>query len=217
MATPKQIARRERIEEAAYAVLKESGYKAASLLAIARRASVSNETLYNWYGNKQALFRSLIEANAKEARELLEGALQRGSDPLDTLAALGPLLLSLVTGDNAVVLNRAAAGDISDTKTLGPTIAQFGRDTIAPLVRDLLQAASRCGHIDCDDPAAAADIYFRLLIGDLQVRRIIGAIDELPLPEIGRRASGALALFLRLYAPAGGARSLPSAHGEPSR
>lgn len=53
MATPKQIARRERIEETAYAVLKESGYKAASLLAIARRASVSNETLYNWYGNKQ--------------------------------------------------------------------------------------------------------------------------------------------------------------------
>ncbi|MGJ4950002.1 TetR/AcrR family transcriptional regulator [Bradyrhizobium sp. HKCCYLS20291] len=212
MATPKQIARRERIEEAAYAMLKESGYKAASLLAIAQRASVSNETLYNWYGNKQALFRSLIESNAKAAKELLESALRTGSDPLDTLAALGPILLSLVTGDKAIVLNRAAAGDISDTKTLGPAIAQFGRDTIAPLVRDLLQAASRSGLIVCDDPAAATDIYFRLLIGDLQVRRIIGAMDEPPPSEIERRASEAMALFLQLHAPAACGRSLPSAH-----
>lgn len=215
MATPKHIARRERIEEAAYVMLKEAGYKAASLLAIAQRASVSNETLYNWYGNKQALFRSLIEANAREARELLEGALQTGSDPLDTLAALGPILLSLVTGEKAIVLNRAAAGDISDTKTLGPAIAQFGRDTITPLLRDLLQAASRSGLIICDDPASAADIYFRLLIGDLQVRRVIGAMDELPPLEIERRAGEAIALFRQLHEPAGGVGSMPSAHGRP--
>lgn len=215
MATPKQIARRERIEEAAYAVLKESGYKAASLLAIARRASASNETLYNWYGNKQGLFQSLVEANAREAKDLLEAALQTGSDPLNTLAALGPILLSLVTGDKAVVLNRAAAGDISDTKTLGPAIAQFGRDTITPLVCDLLRVASRSGLIVCDDPVAAADIYFRLLIGDLQVRRVIGAIEEPPPSEIERRANEAMALFLQLHAPAGGERALSSIHGKP--
>lgn len=217
MATPKQIARRERIEEAAYAVLKESGYKAASLLAIAQRASVSNETLYNWYGNKQALFRSLIESNAREAKELLEDALQEGSDPLDTLAALGPILLALVTGDKAIVLNRAAAGDISDTKTLGPAIARFGRDTIAPLLRNLMQAASRSGLIVCDDPASAADIYFRLLIGDLQVRRIIGALDELPPSEIERRANQAAALFVQLHAPAISGRSLLFADRKPSK
>ncbi|NLS15491.1 TetR/AcrR family transcriptional regulator [Rhizobium sp. P40RR-XXII] len=217
MATPKQIARRERIEEAAYAVLKESGYKATSLLAIARRASVSNETLYNWYGNKQALFRSLIESNAREAKELLAAALQGKSDPLDTLAALGPILLSLVTGDKAIVLNRAAAGDVSDTRTLGPAIAQFGRDAIAPLLRDLLQAASRSGLIACGDPTEAADIYFRLLIGDLQVRRVICTLDELPRSEIERRASEAMALFLQLHAPADSERPLPSADRKPSR
>ncbi|QLF70041.1 TetR/AcrR family transcriptional regulator [Peteryoungia desertarenae] len=217
MATPKQIARRERIEESAYTVLKEVGYKAASLLVIAQRASVSNETLYKWYGNKQGLFRSLVEANARETKDLLEAALRANSDPVDTLVALGPILLSLVTGEKAIVLNRAAAGDISDTRTLGPAIAKFGRDTIAPLLRDLLEAASRSGVIACDDPASAADIYFRLLIGDLQVRRVIGAVDELPPSEIERRASQAVTLFLQLHAPAGGARSLPSAHTRPSQ
>lgn len=217
MATPKQIARRARIEEAAYAVLKESGYKAASLLAIAQRAAVSNETLYKWYGNKQGLFRSLIEANAREARELLESALQKGSDPLETLAALGGPLLSLVTGERAVVLNRAAAGDLGDTGTLGPAIARFGRDTIAPLLRDLLQTASRSGLIACDAPAGAAEIYFRLLIGDLQIRRVIGVLDELPPAEIERRASQATALFVQLHAPAKGKRALPSIRRKATR
>ncbi|TPL04460.1 TetR/AcrR family transcriptional regulator [Mesorhizobium sp. B2-4-10] len=200
MITPKQAARRERIEEAAYAVLRETGYKSASLLAIAKRASASNETLYNWYGNKQTLFRSLIEANAGEARKLLEDALHQARDPLETLNLLGPVLLTLVTGDKAVALNRAAAGDVNDTGTLGQSIAQFGRNTIMPLVGDLLRTASRAGLIACDDPAEAADIYISLLIGDLQVRRIVGVLEELPRAEIEQRSNRAFTLFLRLYA-----------------
>lgn len=204
MPTPKQIARRERIEETAYSVLKEVGYKASSLLTIAQRASASNETLYTWYGNKQALFRSLVEANARHARQLLEKALQEQKDPIEVLAALGPILLSLVTSEKSVVLNRAAAADVSDTKTLGPAIAQFGRDTIVPLLSDLLHSAQQAGRIVCDDPADAAEMYIRLLIGDLQVRRIIGVLDELSSDEIDRRASQAMALFLALYAPVDG-------------
>lgn len=211
MTTPKQVARRERIEEAAYAVLRETSYKSASLLAIAKRASASNETLYNWYGNKQVLFRSLIEANAGEARKLLEDALRQARDPLETLGLLGPVLLTLVTGDKAVALNRAAAGDVNDTGTLGQSIAQFGRNTIMPLVGDLLRTASQDGLIACDDPAEAADIYVRLLIGDLQVRRIVGVLEELPPPEIEQRSNRALTLFLRLYAPDKGSRSSPAA------
>lgn len=217
MVTEKQIERRQRIEDAAYAVLKESGYKSASLLVIAQRAAVSNETLYKWYGNKQALFRSLVEANAREAKLLLERTLHEGSDPLDALAALGPVLLSLVTSDKAIVLNRAAAGDFGDTKTLGPAIAQFGRDTIAPLVCDVLQMASLSGRIICDSPADAADIYLRLLIGDLQIRRVIGVLDELSPAEIERRAGDAMTLFLRLHAPANQTQSLSAPKERPSR
>ncbi|WP_350297473.1 TetR/AcrR family transcriptional regulator C-terminal domain-containing protein [Agrobacterium arsenijevicii] len=63
-----------------------------------------------------------------------------------------------------------------------------------PLARDLLQAASRSGLIICNDRAAAADVYFRLLIGDLQVHRVIGAMNELPPSETERRASEAVTL-----------------------
>ncbi|KXF77206.1 hypothetical protein ATN84_07270 [Paramesorhizobium deserti] len=199
--TPKQAARRARIEQAAYEVLSEVGYNSASLLTIAKRASASNETLYKWYGNKQTLFRSLVEANASKARSILEKALGEGSDPLEALAQLGPALLALVTGERAVILNRAAAGDVSDTGTLGKAIAKAGRDIIAPLLRKLLDGALQKGLIDCDDPADAAEIYFHLLIGDLQIRRVIGTIGELSQQEVERRSERAFNLFCKLYVP----------------
>lgn len=199
--TAKQADRRARIERAAYAVLAEVGYNSASLLTIAKSASASNETLYKWYGNKQGLFRALVKSNAREAEEMLKAALAAGSDPLDTLAALGPPLLTLVTGERAIMLNRAAAGDVSDTATLGQSIAEAGRETIRPLLVDLLSRAQTDGLIACDSPEQAAQTYFHLLIGDLQIRRVIGVRATLSDEEIEQRSRTAFALFERLYVP----------------
>lgn len=213
MATAKQQERRERIEEAAYAVLNEAGYKGASLLTIAKRASASNETLYRWYGSKPALFGALIEENARQSKRRLEEALRLGQDPIETLAALGPVLLAMVTGERAVALNRAAAGDAKDTGTLGPAIARLGRDMIAPLVASVIARAARAGRLACGDPAEAAELYFSLLIGDLQVRRVIGAIPPLTQDEIEARAQLALDRFRRLHEPG----PILSRNPEPSR
>ena len=198
--TPTQAKRRQRIEQAAYELLGEVGYNSASLLAIAKRASASNETLYKWYGNKQGLFRALVESNAREAEQMLETALAEESDPLDTLTALGPVLLTLVTGERAIMLNRAAAGDVSDTGTLGRSIAEAGRNTIRPLLCDLLDRAHKAGLIVCDEPIQATETYFQLLIGDLQIRRVIGVMAEPSKEEIDQRARNAFDLFLKLYA-----------------
>lgn len=200
MPTPAQIAKRKRIEEAAYAILRDTGYKGTSLLSVALRARVSNETLYKWYGNKQGLFRALILSNVDAAKSFLEDALSNGGDPLEKIGLLGPLLLSLVTSEKAIALNRAAAADASDTNTLGPAVRELGRETIAPLLTNLIEAAAAQGFLRCDDAATAAEIYFRLLIGDLQIRRVIG-VEREPSPlEIERRAAQAMTLFRQLYA-----------------
>lgn len=199
--TPKQAARRMRIEAAAYEVLSEAGYNSASLLSIAKRANASNETLYNWYGNKQGLFRTLVESNAREATELLRRAIEEDAEPVEALEALGPVLLALVTGERAIMLNRAAAGDVSDTGTLGQSIAAAGRDTIAPLVRNLLRRAQESNQIECNDIGQAADTYFALLIGDLQIRRAIGVLPPLTQAEIADRAERAFKQFVKLFSP----------------
>ncbi|MBO6638680.1 MAG: TetR/AcrR family transcriptional regulator [Roseitalea sp.] len=194
--------RRTAIEDAAFALLIEKGYKATSMLEVARRAGASNETLYKWYGNKQGLFAALVEANARTVAELLRARLgSADADPLETLVAVGPLLLDLVTGERAIALNRAAVGDVHDTATLGKALAASGRETVVPLLADLLGRARDTGSLAFDAPRPVAETYVALLIGDVQIRRATGAIGPLTDDEIRARSERAVSLLCRLYAP----------------
>lgn len=197
----RQDVRRVAIEDAAYEVLLEDGYKAASVLAIAKRAKASNETLYRWYGNKQGLFAALVQRNAEAARAFLDGALGEDRSALAVLETLGPVLLTLVTSDRAVALNRAAAGDVHDTGTLGQALAEGGREALMPRIATLLARASEAGELSVDDADEAADVYVGLLLGDVQIRRATGALDGLSATEVEKRAARALHLLRKLYAP----------------
>lgn len=192
----KRAARAAAIEQAAYELLSEKGYTGTSMLSIAKRAKCSNETLYNWYGDKLALFRTMIERNAAEARDVIESALAQERPDLSALDRLGPILLGVVLSDRAVALNRAAAAD--PTGELGAALAQAGRESIGALLGTLIARL----FADIDRPAMsraeAVDLYLSLLIGDLQIRRVVA---RLPLPkedQIAVRARRALRDWRRL-------------------
>jgi AcrR family transcriptional regulator len=188
--------RQREIERAAYAVLEARGYAGTSMLAIARKARASNETLYNWYGDKQGLFRALVARNAAEVKALLEAGIAEQHDPLRTLALLGPKLLELLTGPRAVALNRAAAAD--PTRELGTAISQAGRETVAPLIGRVLEAARARGQLAFRQTGEAADLYISLLVGDLQIRCVIGRERQPSVEARERRAQLALGRFISL-------------------
>ncbi len=191
--------RQDQIEQAAYAVLEAKGYAGTSMLAIARAARASNETLYNWYGDKTGLFAALVRRNAAEVRALLSEQIAGQGDQVDTLARVGPVLLRLVTSDRAVALNRAAAAD--PTGELGRAIAAEGRDTVAPLIVSVLAQGQAQARFAFDDPAAASDVYLGLLIGDLQIRRVVARLPQPSAAVLDARAASALRLFLQLFGP----------------
>ncbi|MCP4319770.1 MAG: TetR/AcrR family transcriptional regulator [Hyphomicrobiales bacterium] len=201
MKTDRQVRRKREIEAAAYEVLAEKGYKATSMLAIAKRAAASNETLYNWYGNKQTLFRSMVASNALQAERLLENFQDGSTETLEAIRKLGPVLLRIVTGEKAIALNRAAAGDVHETGLLGPTIAEAGKGTIAPMLTDAFRQARTKGLLAFDDDEDVAQIYISLLIADLQIERVIGVRDAPGDAEIEARAERAWRLLYRLFGP----------------
>ena len=191
--------RSEEILDAAFAVLQEKGYRGATMLAVARRAGASKETLYAWFGDKPGLFRALVEANAREVRGILAAALAEGAGLEETLAAFGPALLRLLLGERAVAINRAAAVDADETGTLGAALAAAGRESVLPLLVDLLTRARDEGRLAFDDATVAAEAYLGLLLGDRAVRRIIGVAPAPGEDEIARRAEAAAGLFFRLF------------------
>ncbi|NVO29416.1 TetR/AcrR family transcriptional regulator [Donghicola sp. C2-DW-16] len=185
----KKEARSQQIEDAAYEVLRDKGYGAASMLSIAKKAKCSNETMYRWYGDKVGLFRALVERNAQQAVTVLNDALDQNVEPLQTLRDLGPVLLSALLDEKAVALNRAAAADT--TGELALALAQAGRGTVAPLIEDVIQRAVTTGAIS--GPAdEATEVYLSLLIGDLQIRRVVARMPPLEDAAYQHRAARAV-------------------------
>ncbi|WP_340159865.1 TetR/AcrR family transcriptional regulator [uncultured Hoeflea sp.] len=190
--------RQEKIEQAAYAVLEAKGYAGASMLAIAKAAKASNETLYNWYGDKTGLFKALVLRNAEQVKQQLEEGLDGNARPLELLQALGPRLLALLVSPRAVQLNRAAAAD--PTGELGAVISERGRETVAPLIGKVMERARVEGDLVFDSTEEAVGLYLNLLVGDLQIRRVIGRAPPMEEAAITQRANQAFAHFMKLCA-----------------
>ncbi len=169
--------RRLDIFEAAYKVMAEKGYKGTSMLAVAKAAGASNETLYNWFGNKQGLFAAMIKENAKAASDLLSEVFEANRDPMKTLETFGAKLLELISADRAIALNRAAAADVSQDGMLGKLIAENGRNRVVPMIAKTFRAAQDRKIIRDHDADEIAEIYVALLMGDIQIRRVIGITD----------------------------------------
>ena len=176
MREEKRSLRQQQIEDAAYEVLEAKGYGGTSMLGIAKQARASNETLYNWYGDKQGLFQALVTRNAEEVKEHLETELETDHDAISILGTIGPKLLNLLTGDRAVALNRAAAADSSGE--LGATLSKAGREAVFPLLERVLLRARDEGTLIFDDTGEAVALYLDLLIGDQQIRRVIGRLPQ---------------------------------------
>ena len=192
--------RRQEIFDAAYAVLEEKGYKGASMLAVAKAARASNETMYAWFGNKQGLLKAMVDANADAARRILQDALASGSHAFDALSEAGPELIRLVTSDRAIALNRAAAADVAEGGELGRTIANHGREVIGPMLAGIFARAMEQGLIGtAHDPVEVAEIYIALLIGDSQIRRVIGVAPEPSGEAIEGHSARVLEILATLY------------------
>lgn len=189
--------RKDEIMAAAYQVMDAKGYAGLSMLAVARAAKASNETLYRWYGDKTGLFTALISHNSRIVADALAGG--HSKTPMEDLARIGPVLLTMLLGPHAVALNRAAAADT--TGTLGAALSSAGRETVKPWLEAVMSQALTAGMLGGADPAEMTESYLSNLIGDLQIRRVTGAMPMLTKPQIQTRADTALTRMRVLFPP----------------
>ncbi|MGJ8617540.1 MAG: TetR/AcrR family transcriptional regulator [Sulfitobacter sp.] len=199
MRTEKRNARMREIEAVAYDLLKRDGYDGTSMLAVARAAKASNETMYRWYGDKNGLFESMVQANAAEVQNTLATLTQGTTPPLEVLGRIAPVLLTMLLGDRAIALNRAAASD--PTGALGKAIAQGGRETVLPLLKKVMTDAINAGELSPPAEGEIAALFMHLLVGDQRVRRIIGILAAPSPCAVEAQVKTAMAQFRALCRP----------------
>jgi AcrR family transcriptional regulator len=185
--------RRDAVLDAALAELGQSGYEAATMLAVARRAGASKETLYRWFGDKKGLFAAVIERNAGRTNRAVVGALAVDGDHVEVLTEVARGLVDLLLSEPALALNRAAI----TSPELARTLLAHGRHTTGPIVERFLARLAAEGVLIIDDPADAFQLFYGLVIQDLQIRALLG---EAPLPPArrARHARRAVERFLAL-------------------
>lgn len=199
MKEPDRAQRRDAILDAATAALQERGYRGTTMLEVARRVSASKETLYAWFGNKSGLFQAVIHRNADAVRTVLEGHLDAEAPVEEALIDVGRALAGLLLGDSAVAINRAAISEVRSEPVLARILVETGREATLPFfVRYLEQCRSR-NLLDFDDSREAAETFLGLLLGDKQIRRLLGVVETPGPSEIEARAKLAAVKFLRLY------------------
>ncbi|KIN76451.1 TetR/AcrR family transcriptional regulator [Sulfitobacter mediterraneus] len=199
MRDDKKQQRRRQIEAAAYDLLVQYGYDGTSMLAVAKAAKASNETMYRWYGDKNGLFESMVRANAAEVRDALHALIEDGLPPLEILRRLAPVLLDMLLGEKAIALNRAAAADASGA--LGRVIAACGREEVLPLIKEVLVAAIQQGALRPPAQGEIGSLFMHLLVGDQQMRRAIGVLPAPSAAEITLQADQAVSQLIQLCRP----------------
>jgi AcrR family transcriptional regulator len=200
MREEKRQARKAQIEAEAYALFDELGFEGTSMLAVAKRAKASNETMYRWYGDKHGLFESMVRSNAAQVRTQLAEVVDVPAAPLEQLEKVAPVLLGMLLGSRAITLNRAAATD--PTGALGQLLAKGGREDVLPLIKDVLLQAVRQGDLQRPKDGEIGGLFMHLLVGDQQIRRVIGTMAAPSQDEVTEKAKIALAQFTALCASA---------------
>ena len=195
--------KRQAILNAAADIFAEEGFAGASIDAIAVRAGVSRQTIYNQLGDKDNLFKVVVT-------EITERSTAGFFRVLDTFPVAPQDLEKELTEFSARLLRKAMCDPngrwlrkLVETEgarfpKLFETWKEYGPGKKYPAVAARLAQLALAGYLDLDDPALAARQYMALLGADLHIDQQLGR--QTPESEIDQMAANATRTFLRAFA-----------------
>lgn len=188
---------RAQILAAAQAEFIDKGYD-ASMEAIARRAGVAKQTLYNHFDGKSTLFAEVVRAMADDVMLAFHET-----------AAEADLATRLTRFAEAARARLFAADGIAFKRMLLAESARFPEDVRAAFeagggrahraLAEVFADAHARGALDCPDAGFAADIFLSMLAGFEHMRVLHGA--GLPGDGDPTRAALLVHTFMRAFAP----------------
>ncbi len=194
---PRGLARRQAILAAARRLFIEKGFEKTTLSDIIAVAGGSRATLYEHFGDKEGLFRAIME---EDNAMILSGlAPAQADDRVTPEAGLTAFALHLVKA----LLNEETTGTVRILISEGdrvPDIAEaffrIGPENAIRRLAEYLQRLTDNGTLQIEDPAVAAQAFLGMVTGNLLVRRLILPQSAPAIPDLDRYVRQAVRLFL---------------------
>lgn len=193
--------KQQAIITAATRIFLEQGYSQASMDRIARSAGVSKQTIYNQFGNKEALFRAIINQRCAELLSLLLEGEQDGSDIEAILTRFATTLLNILLEPSALALHRLIIAESRRLPRVGRIYHESGPARGNQQLACYLETLCQRGILCIDDTTLAAQQFTGALVGSLRSRALV--LDQpATQAEIDQVVDHTVKGFLALYQPA---------------
>lgn len=196
--SPSPTGKQQAIIEAATRIFLEQGYGQTSMEQIARAAGVAKQTLYNHFGNKEALFRAII---TQRCTELLDTLLASNTDTdgiEKVLTRFATALLDILLEPSALALHRLIVAESRRLPRVGRLYYESGPERGNRRLARYLQTQCERGVLTIDEPELAAQQFTGALLGSLRTRALV--LDEpIPRTEIDKVVRHTVQCFLALH------------------
>ena len=199
-----QTARKRRaILDAATTLFLREGYLATSMDQIAAAASVSKQTVYKQFADKQSLFREIVTGTVAEisdpvAEQVL--SLRDSTDLAADLRGVARALLAQVLQPRMMQLRRLVIGEAGRFPELGRLFYDSGPGRTIDALAAVVESQAARGTLRLQDPRVAAE-QFNWLVMAAPLNRVMLCGDaELPgQADLDRHADAATRAFLAAY------------------
>jgi len=197
----RSVRKRKAIVEAATAAFLRNGYRGTSMDEVAAIASVSKQTVYKHFADKESLFAEIVVSTVNEAADpVFEEVLHlRDSGDIESdLRDLARRQLAKVMQPRLLQLRRLVIGESGRFPDLGRTFYERGPGrTIEGLATAFRDLADR-GVLELDDPLMAAQ-HFNWLVMSIPLNRAMLLGTDEPPPDLNRYADEGVRVFLAAY------------------
>ena len=200
----KQPAKRRAIIDAAQRVFLTQGFAGSSVDAIAAAAGVSKQTIYNHFGDKEALFRAVVRAVQGEFTGAfhaagLEERLAASDDLRHDLRELGRRWVAVVLQEDVAALRRLVIAEQDRHPWLFDEWQQ-PRPALERALRGAISKQAERGALDVADVGLAVDQLLLVVITEALTRAAYGrrALTE---AEAGQIVDNGVEMWLRCYRP----------------
>ena len=170
---PKNQEKREQILCSAAELFLLQGFSSTSMDLVAKHASVSKQTVYSHFSNKDALFRAVIDMKCKEYQMDAEHLNAQHLTLEQILFHFGEHLVSLLHDERVIAMNRVVIAEAASNPHVAELFYEAGPENAMSLLTNALLTFSQFKHNK--KRAAFWTITFsNLLKSDFHMRSLIG-------------------------------------------
>ena len=177
--TADELARRKRkVMEVATDMFISRGYAATTLLDIAKVAGVATRTLYQHFGDKEAIFQEVIFARDMARIDLPR--LEPGDDLVTALRRAAHYCSQVALGDRSLEQLRLMIAESARFPELMSTVATTMFSRFTRNVTELFAELAEAGLIPEGDHAQSAELFIDLTLGQRTVMIYFGWASATP-------------------------------------